>query len=365
MTRKNFVSIFSALLLIVAVLAVTFGQAPKTSFAQEATGGPVPLSVPGVPSGSDPLSAGAIKSQALPQLDVAGLNALAEADKAKITKALDKTGKFTGKTNASRGRGDAASIASFAATESLRASLSMADSRQRANIKAVVSKNLNTLAGLAATTKAALQQAKDNPGQGPSLADAKKLDADVTAWKAGLDADLARVMNREQMKLYQASMAGLPKLIVPDTAAPETYTTETYYAYIYNYYAYYYSYYGYAYAYYAYLYSGYSANYDYYAYYYAYYAYYYDAYYAFDDAYYAYYYDDLIDAAWSLVDSSWAYYEEYYAYVYSYYAYYNEYDAYGYMYYSYLYNYYTQYEGWYGYYYSWWSLYYYVINAYP
>jgi hypothetical protein len=345
MTRR----IFASLALVIAVLATTFGQAPTMSFAQQPTGAPVPLVMPGIPT-DGPLSPAAFKARDLPQMSISAVNDAFNADLAKTMKSIDPSGKY--KQSSVELKKVAAGIK---ATESLKKSLT---AKQQAALANIVSSHQGALQNLIVPVKVVLDQAKSNPQAQPaqSLAEAQNLSSDLQAWKASLDADIAKVLTKQQMQLYRASNAKAPALKGGDAVVSSS-CGYCYSAYYYGYYGELYSYYGYVYAYYGYISSPYSYNYDYYAYVYSYNGYN-NAVTAYNDEYNAYYYDDIIDAAYAYYYAHLAYDYEYYGYVYAYYAYYylTDHSGANYYYYSYTYNYYGQYYDYNGYYYAYYNL---------
>lgn len=350
MTRR----IFATLALVLAVLATTFGQAPTMSFAQQPTGTPAPLLVPGIPT-DGPLSPSEIKARDLPQMNISAVNDAFKADLAKAMKSIDPSGKY--KQSSVEMKQVAAGLK---ATESLKKTLT---TKQQAALANVISSHQSALQNLSVPVKVVLDQAKSNPQAQPaqSLAEAKKLSSDLQAWKAAVDADIAKVLTKQQMQLYRASNAKAPTL--KSDAVINSACAYCYSAYYYGYYGQLYSYYGYVYAYYGYVSSPYSYNYDYYAYLYSYYGYS-DAVTAYNDEYNAYYYDDIIDAAYAYYYAHLAYYYEYYGYVYAYYAYsyLTDHSGANYYYYSYTYNYNGQYYDYDGYFYAYYNLASYMVT---
>jgi hypothetical protein len=334
--------IFTYLVLIVSVLALTFGQAPTAGFAQQ-KGGPVTPTLPsGVPA-SGPLTPAQI--QALPKTAQPNIAVLNSSVNAGMPKAM--AAGVNGKNI--KAKVDAAVSADLQAGKSLKNSLS---GRQRADLAAVFSQHQSALQSLVSTT--AQVTVGQLPKTAPTLAGAQNLSNAVTAWKAALDADVAKVLTKPQMAWYQASSKNPPTL--NSSILPAYNSTDAYYAYLYAEYGYIDNYYGEEYAYYGWLNNPYSYSYDYYAWEYSDYALDY-AYYAYDDAYYAYYDSDFIDAAFAYWESRIAQYYEYYGYVYAYYAYYYLTDhSGGYYYYSYYDNMYGYVYNYDGYYYAYYNL---------
>lgn len=180
----------------------------------------------------------------------------------------------------------------------------------------------------------------------------------------GIDAEMANILNADQLALYRAVMApensfakadlaNAPKgfnstaLVQPDGAvSPQGYTSYCFYAAYYDLYSRYYGYWGYYYAYYNYYY--YSTSYGYSAYYYAYYGYQYMTY-AFEDSARV-YFDEYYRGSYMFSEPYSSYYYNYYAQTYFYNAYY--YDYYDYYYYGHSLAYYAYYYSYYGYYYA-------------
>jgi hypothetical protein len=334
--------IFTYLVLIVSVLALTFGQAPTAGFAQQ-KGGPVTPTLPsGVPA-SGPLTPAQI--QALPKTAQPNIAALNSSLNAKIAKVMTAD---THGLNV-KSKVDAAVSADLQASKSLKNSLS---GRQSAALAAVFSQHLSALQSLVSTTTQVT--VGQIPKTAPTLADAQNLSNAATAWKATLDADVAKVLTKPQMAWYQASSKNPPTL--NSSNLPAYNSTDAYYAYYYAYYGYVDNYYGDEYAYYGWIDNSYSYSYDYYAYIYSDTALYYaeDAFY---DAYYSYVDGDFLDAAYAYWESYMAQYYEYYGYAYAYYAnYYLTDHSGGYYYYSYVDNLYGYMYNWDGYYYAYYSL---------
>ena len=326
--------IFTYLVLIVSVLALTFGQAPTASFAQQ--GGPVTPTLPsGIPA-SGPLTPAQI--QALPKTAQPNITALNSSFNAGMSKAM--AAGVNGKNI--KAKVDLAVLTGLTAAQTLKMSLS---GKQSAALAAVFSQHQKALQSLAGTT------AQVTVGKlskvAPTLSAAKNLSNAATAWKSALDADVAKVLTASQMAKYKASLANPPTLNTANVNPADT--TDGYYAYIYAYYGDVYNYAGFADAYYGYEGNSYSSSsYAYYALYYSYEGYLWiDE--AFGDSYYAYYYDDFMDAAYTYYEAYEAQAWELYGYVYAYYAYYYLYDAtggdfyysYEYNLYGYVYNYYS------------------------
>jgi hypothetical protein len=324
--------IFTCLVLVVSVFALTFGQAPTASYAQQ-KGGPVTPTLPsGVPA-SGPLTPAQI--QALPktaQPNIAALNSSfvnGKSAKAKI---------------------DAAVLTSLAAAKTLKMSLS---GKQSAALAAVFSQHQKALQSLAGTT--AQVTVGQLPKAAPTLAGAKNLSNATMAWKAALDADVAKVLTAQQMALYKASLANPPTLNTANVKPADT--TYAYYAYIYASYGEEYNYYGEVFAYYGWLDNPYSDSYDYYAMEDSYQGYLwagdaeYNAYNAYADGYFddtGYTYIDTAEAKnWELYGYAYAYYAYNYltdhsggyyydSYVYNLYGYVYNYDAFYYAYYNFM-----------------------------
>jgi hypothetical protein len=203
----------------------------------------------------------------------------------------------------------------------------------------------------------------------PAAAEPERIDADLAAMNAlvaDIDAEMAAILDADQLALHQAAMVGLDEPLPGGAAssgwgvAPaeaEGYTTNCYYSPIYGAYAKYYAYWGYIYAYYAYYYCGTSDCY--YAYLYAYYGYWYSRY-ALDysgPSYFGAYYTGMVSVENSYTYIYWAYYYSLYSYIYNYYSYVYAVDCYNgcsntYSYYSYQYNYYSYIYGYYAYFYA-------------
>jgi len=189
--------------------------------------------------------------------------------------------------------------------------------------------------------------------------------ARVQAVLQAIDADMAGVLDADQLALYRAVMN--PALAAPDAAGPDaagapgSYTTNCYYGAYYNAYAETRAWLAYLYGYYDYYYYGYT--YAYYTYYYAYYAYQYSVY-ALDYSaplYFTYYFFNQYTSGYPYNAYYYGYYTEYYGYRAYYYGFYNYYyygsgSAYGY--YAYYYGYYAFYGGDYGHYYNYYCYYY-------
>jgi hypothetical protein len=209
----------------------------------------------------------------------------------------------------------------------------------------------------------------------PAAAEPERIDADLAAMNAlvaDIDAEMAAILDADQLALHQAAMVGLDEPL-PGAAAStgwgvapaeaEGYTSNCWYSPVYGAYAKYYGYYGYLYAYYAYYYCGTSDCY--YAYLYAYYGYWY-ARYALDysgPSYFGAYYTGMVSVENSYTYIYWAYYYSLYSYYYNYYSYLYAVDCYSgcsntYSYYSYLYNYYSYIYGYNAYYYAYYCYYY-------
>jgi hypothetical protein len=331
--------IFTYLVLIVSVLALTFGQAPTAGFAQQ-KGGPVTPTLPsGVPA-SGPLTPAQI--QALPKTAQPNIAALNSSFNAGLSKAM--AAGVNGKNV--KAKVDAAVLARLTAAKTLKMSLS---GRQSAALAAVFSQHQKALQSMAGTT--AQVTVGQLPKAAPTLAGAKNLSNAATSWKAALDADVAKVLTAGQMASYKASLANPPTLNTANVNPADT--TDGLYAYVYAYYGEMYNYDGFICAYYGYEGNPYSGSYDYAALEYSAAAYSWMEY-AVGDAYYAYAYDDIVDAAMAYYEAYWGQYEEYYGYIYADYAYtYLTDHSGGYYYYSYAYN-------LYGYVYNYYS----ALNAY-
>lgn len=252
---------------------------------------------------------------------------------------------------------------------------------QHAAVRAVLDKHLADLEAASEALAAALGPAPDaSMGKmsaspdvatraGPEAAAEpvdRELMARVQAVLQAIDADMAGVLDADQLALYRAVMN--PALAAPDAAAepddaaaPGYYTTYCFYAPYYNAYAEAYGWLSYLWGYY---------DYYYYGYYYAYLTYYY-AYYAYTNGvaalsysaplYYTYYYHGQYTSGYPYNAYNYSYYTEYYGYRAYYYGFYNHY-YYGsystYSYYAYYYGYEAFYGGDYGHYYAYYCYYY-------
>lgn len=193
----------------------------------------------------------------------------------------------------------------------------------------------------------------------------RELMARVQAVLQAIDADMAGVLDADQLALYRAAMN--PEFAAPDAAAPDapdatgSYTSNCYYGAYYNAWAEAYGWLSYVYAYYDYYYYGYT--YAYYTLYYAYYTYLYGVY-ALDysgPVYFTYYFFNQYTSGYPYNAYQNSYYTEYYGYRAYYYGYYNYYyygSGSGYAYYAYYYGYYSFYGGDYGHYYTYYCYYY-------
>ena len=189
--------------------------------------------------------------------------------------------------------------------------------------------------------------------------------ARVQAVLQAIDADMAGVLDADQLALYRAVMN--PEFAAPDAAAPDApespgyYTSNCYYGAYYNAWAECYAWLAYVYGYYDYYYYGYT--YAYYTYYYAYYTYRYGVYavsYS-GPVYFTYYFFNQYTSGYPYNAYSNSYYTELYGYYAYYYGYYNHYyygSGTSLSYYAYYYSYYAFYGGDYGHYYTYYCYYY-------
>jgi hypothetical protein len=195
----------------------------------------------------------------------------------------------------------------------------------------------------------------------------KSITARMWALVDAIDADMATVLDADQLALYRAvvnpDLDGLGPLNNPaDAPKPlgiNDYTEYCWYCAYYDAYAKYYSYYGYLYGYYDYYYYG--GDYSYYAWNYAYYGYLY-ARYALDYSgatYFSYYYFGMYSTDYPYYAYEYSYYSYYYMYYAEQYAYYNYYYYGGtYAYYGWAYDYYGLYGAEYAYIYAYYCYYY-------
>jgi hypothetical protein len=250
---------------------------------------------------------------------------------------------------------------------------------QHAAVRAILDKHLPEVE---ATTKALMAElgvtvdasvgklpsAPDVATNGEPAPNAEPVDreimARIEAMVNSIDAEMAAVLDADQLALYRAVVR--PELARPDTveaeaaAGPEgSYTSNCYYGAYYDARAEAYAWLGYLYAYYDYYYNGYT--YAYYAYYYAYQTYVYSRYALGYSApvYFTYYFFNQYTSGYpynAYYYSSYAETYGYYAYYYGYYNYYYNGTTYGY--YAYVYNYNAYSAADYGHYYTYYCYYY-------